>query len=161
MNRCPGAFTGEIAATMLSEVCQLVLLGHSERRHIYQESDALVGAKVEAAVAAGLDVVLCVGETLEQRRAGSALSVVESQLEAGLAGITTAATDQILIAYEPVWAIGTGLNATPEQAGEACRAVRKWLSGRYSDGVAGRIRVLYGGSVNAANWAEISAAGRY
>ena len=153
--RQSGAFTGEISCAMLAEVCSLVLLGHSERRHVYGESSALIGRKVATALESGLQVVLCVGETLGERESGATLEVISAQLAAGLGSVGGEQIDRITIAYEPVWAIGTGRNATPRQAGEACRAVRDWLRDRYGDAADDR-RVLYGGSVNPANWAEIA-----
>ncbi len=150
-----GAFTGEVSCGMLAEVCQLVLLGHSERRHLFGESSTLIGRKVAAALESELQAVLCVGETLDERDSGAAMDVVATQLETGLAAIGREQIPSITIAYEPVWAIGTGRNATPEQAGDACRGVRGWIRDRFGD-AADRIRVLYGGSVNPANWAEIA-----
>ena len=151
-----GAFTGEISCSMLAEVCPLVLLGHSERRHLYGESSALVGRKTATALESGLEVVLCVGETLDERESGSTLDIISAQLAAGLDPVGSEQISRITIAYEPVWAIGTGRNATPQQAGEACRAVRDWLRERFGE-AADSLRVLYGGSVNPANWAEIAA----
>ena len=151
-----GAFTGEISCTMIAEVCRLVLLGHSERRHIYGESSALIGQKVATALESGLEVVLCVGETLDERESGATLEIVAGQLAAGLESVEEAQIPRITIAYEPVWAIGTGRNATAAQAGEACRAVRDWIRERYG-AAADSLRVLYGGSVNPGNWAEIAA----
>ena len=151
-----GAFTGEVSCAMLAEICPLLLLGHSERRHIYGESSALVGRKVATALESGLEVVLCVGETLDEREAGATLDVVSAQLAAGLESVGGEQVSNVTVAYEPVWAIGTGRNATPQQAGEACRAVRDWHRDRYG-AAADVLRVLYGGSVNPANWAEIAA----
>ena len=151
-----GAFTGEISCAMLAEVCGLVLLGHSERRHLYGETAELVGQKVGAALESDLDVVLCVGETLSEREAGATLDVVGAQLAAGLQSVGEGQATGITIAYEPVWAIGTGRNATPGQAGEACAAVRGFFRTRYG-AAADRLRVLYGGSVNPDNWADIAA----
>ena len=154
--RMSGAFTGEISCDMLAEICPLVLLGHSERRHLYGESSALIGKKVAAALESGLEVVLCVGETLDERESGATLDVVSAQLAAGLASVDDGQISRITIAYEPVWAIGTGRNASLHQAGEACRAVRERIRDGYGD-AADLLRVLYGGSVNTANWAEIAA----
>lgn len=152
-----GAFTGEVAATMLKDVgCSHVIVGHSERRAIYKETDALVARKFVAAQAHGLLPILCVGETLEEREADKTFAVVDRQLAAvvDLAGI--AAFDRAVIAYEPVWAIGTGKNATPGQAQEVHAHIRAALAGR--DGrIAAAIRVLYGGSVKAGNAAELFA----
>jgi triosephosphate isomerase len=154
--RQSGAFTGEISCAMLAEVCALVLLGHSERRHLYGESSALIGRKVSAALDQGLEIVLCVGETLDERESGATMDVVSAQLAAGLEPVDGEQISKITVAYEPVWAIGTGRNATPQQAGEACGAVRDWLRNRYG-GAADQIRILYGGSVNPDNWSEIAA----
>ncbi len=151
-----GAFTGEISCAMLAEICPLVLLGHSERRHLYGESSALIGKKIAAALESSLEIVLCIGETLDERESGATLEVISTQLAAGLESVGGEQISRITIAYEPVWAIGTGRNATPQQAGEACRAVREWLRDGYGD-AADLLRVLYGGSVNPTNWAEIAA----
>lgn len=152
-----GAFTGEVAATMLKDVgCTHVIVGHSERRAIYRESDTLVARKFVAAQSQGLVPVLCVGETAEEREAGRTFEVVDRQLAAvlDLAGIS--AFERAVVAYEPVWAIGTGRNATPEQAQEVHQHIRAALAGR--DGrIGAAIRVLYGGSVKAANAATLFA----
>ena len=153
-----GAFTGEVSCTMLAEICRMVLLGHSERRHLYRESSTLIGRKVTTALEAGLEVVLCVGETIDERESGATLEVVAAQLAGGLEAVGGEQIAMITIAYEPVWAIGTGHNATPAQAGEACAAVRSWVRDRYGP-AADRLRVLYGGSVNPQNWAEIACLG--
>ncbi len=148
-----GAYTGEVATSMLVELgCQYVLVGHSERRSLYGESSEQVAAKFVAAQAAGLTPVLCVGETLEQREAGETQDVVAGQLQAviDLAGLDNVCS--AVVAYEPVWAIGTGKTATPEQAQEVHHAIRQQL-GEAGD----KTRILYGGSVNAANAAELFA----
>jgi len=153
-----GAFTGEISAAMLADVgAELVIAGHSERRHVYGEPDALVGRKVRTALGHGLDVILCVGETLEERRDGRTEEVVGRQLRAGLDGVDQDAVGRVTIAYEPVWAIGTGLNATPGQAGEAHGYLRGLLSGLYSESVARAARIQYGGSVKPENVGELMA----
>ncbi|MBL8841873.1 MAG: triose-phosphate isomerase [Planctomycetes bacterium] len=153
-----GAFTGEVAASMLVDVgCSHVLVGHSERRHLYGESSDLVGRKLAAALAAGLAPLLCVGETLAERQAGKTNAVVLEQLESGLKGQEEASLGRLLIAYEPVWAIGTGVNATPAQAGEVHRLIREWLGRRFSKAFAAATRILYGGSVKAENAAELLA----
>ncbi len=144
-----GAFTGEISAAMLAPLCQYVILGHSERRTIFGENDALINQKVRAAIAAGLSVILCVGETLEQRQAGNTAAVVISQLQAGLEDVT--ATDRIVVAYEPVWAIGTGQAATGHQANHVAASLRSYLKGMFGPEGAQTIRILYGGSVSGAN----------
>jgi triosephosphate isomerase len=153
-----GAFTGEISAGMLADVgAQVALIGHSERRHVYGESDELVNRKVHAALARGLDVVLCVGETLEQREAGETEATNARQLTAGIAGIASADLRRLTIAYEPVWAIGTGLTATPEQAGAVHAYIRGVFAGLTADTHADRIRILYGGSVKPDNVRELMA----
>ena len=147
-----GAHTGEIAPPMLVELgCRTVLVGHSERRREMGETDDLVKRKVAAALAHGLVPVLCVGETAEERRQGLTFTTVEGQLRAGLAGLDTAAVARLVIAYEPVWAIGTGVNATPQQAAEVHGYVRGLVSELASKEVAQGLRVLYGGSVKADN----------
>jgi triosephosphate isomerase len=148
-----GAFTGEISPAQLVDVgATYVLLGHSERRHVYGEGDELVGRKVRLAIACGLSPILCVGETLEQRQGKATEKVVGEQLARGLAGVDGRALQQgVTVAYEPVWAIGTGLNATPAQAGEVHDYLRGVLAGLYNDSVAERVRILYGGSVKPDN----------
>jgi len=147
-----GAFTGEVSAKMLVDVgATLVILGHSERRHVYKESDELVHAKVMTALGAGLDVILCVGETLAERQAASTEKVISTQLRRGLEGVRPGDLQRITIAYEPVWAIGTGHNATPEQASEAHGYLRGVLASLYDDAQAERTRIQYGGSVKPSN----------
>lgn len=150
-----GALTGEIASTQLADTgCKLVLVGHSERRLILGESDQVVAQKFAAAQLAGLVPVLCVGETLEQREAGETLQVVARQLAEVIKVSGVAAMAAAIIAYEPVWAIGTGLTASPEQAQEVHLAIRQQLA-MHDAGVAQATRILYGGSVKAANAAEL------
>ena len=152
-----GAFTGELSVAMAKDFgCKMVLVGHSERRAIYGETDADVAAKVERAGLAGLIPVLCVGETLEERQAGRTDEVVATQVKAVLNGANPKSLTQLVIAYEPVWAIGTGLTATPEQAQEAHAAIRALLAQHDAD-MAARTRILYGGSVKGSNAAEIFA----
>jgi triosephosphate isomerase len=151
-----GAFTGELSAEMLEDVgATFVILGHSERRHIYGESDGLVNAKVLRALTTSLDVILCVGETIEEREAKDTETVVRRQLTEGLAGVTAGQIGRVTIAYEPVWAIGTGLTASPAQAGEVHEYLRGLISGLYDQGVANSIRIQYGGSVKPGNAAEL------
>lgn len=151
-----GAFTGEISAGLAVEAgATWALVGHSERRHKFGETDEETGKKVRAALAASLNAMLCVGEKLEERQAGKTEDVVVRQLAAGLAGLDLAALARVAIAYEPVWAIGTGVNATPEDAAAVHRAIRGWLKLRIPAGASSRI--LYGGSVNAKNAAELLA----
>ena len=152
----PGAFTGEVAVEMLLDVgCRYVILGHSERRHLMGETDELINRKVAAAVGKGLRAIFCVGETLAQREDGRTEHVLDGQMERGLAGRNADDLKQIVIAYEPVWAIGTGKTATPEQAESAHAHLRKWLSGRYNSAVSEDMRILYGGSVKPDNAAAL------
>ena len=147
-----GAFTGEVSAAMLVDVgCDLVILGHSERRQLYGESNELVNAKVHTALAAGLEVILCVGETRAEREEQRTEKVVGAQLVAGLAEVDGRSMQRITIAYEPVWAIGTGLNATPDQAGAVHHYLRGCLAGLYTDSIAESVRIQYGGSVKPQN----------
>ena len=151
-----GAHTGEIAADMIKDVgCSHVIVGHSERRQLYGETDASVNAKVKSALQAGLTPIVCVGETLTEREAGNAQSVVKTQLEGGLGGLTVADTERIIIAYEPVWAIGTGKTATPEQAQEMHGVIRQSISEVHGKAVADGMRILYGGSVKPENITEL------
>jgi triosephosphate isomerase len=151
-----GAHTGEICSDMLKDVgCTHVIIGHSERRQFYHETDAMVNLKAQAALSAGLTVILCVGESLAQRESHNAESVVRGQLEGGLRGLTSSDLARIIIAYEPVWAIGTGHTATPEQAQEMHAFIRRVLAERYSQELADGVRVLYGGSVKPDNIAGL------
>ena len=151
-----GAFTGEVAASMVRDAgCSHVIVGHSERRQYFFESDEIVSRKTQAGLAAGLMVIVCVGETLEQRDQGSAESVVRNQLAGGLSGLTASDLDRIIVAYEPVWAIGTGRTATPEQAQEMHAFIRRVFAERHSAAAADAIRVLYGGSVKPDNIAGL------
>ena len=152
-----GAFTGELSASMLTGLCSCVILGHSERRQLFGETDAFVNAKVRAALAAGLVPILCVGETLDERDAGGAKEVVQRQLTAGLDGVGADDAGGVVIAYEPVWAIGTGRAATPETAQEMAAVARAQVGALFGSAEAGAVRVLYGGSVNAGNAADIAA----
>jgi len=151
-----GAFTGEIAPEMLKDVgCDFVILGHSERRHIFNETDTMINQKVKKALEVNLHVILCVGELLEEREAGKTESVVERQLAGGLQDISKESMEKITIAYEPVWAIGTGKTASPEQAQEVHRFIRGWLTGAYGRDAAAQIRIQYGGSVKPDNAGEL------
>lgn len=153
-----GAFTGQVSAGMLRDIgCCAVLIGHSERRHGLGENDALLSRKVARALESNLIPVLCVGETLAEREAGRANAVIDAQLRGSLAGHAETALSTLVIAYEPVWAIGTGRTATPEDAAAAHRAVRQTLSDMYSARFAEQTRVIYGGSVNAKNAADLFA----
>jgi triosephosphate isomerase (TIM) len=152
-----GAFTGEVSPEMLAEVgCRLVLVGHSERRHVFRETDDEISRKVAACLRAGLQPLLCVGETADERRQGLTYTVVEGQLRAGLAGLSAADIGRALLAYEPVWAIGTGVNATPGQAAEVHGYLRGLVSELSSKEVAQSVRILYGGSVKADNASELT-----
>ncbi len=153
-----GAFTGEASAAMLASLgVRYVVCGHSERRHVFGEDAAWIGEKVAACHASGLTPILCVGETLEEREAGRTEAVVMSQLDLGLAHLDASQIVTTVIAYEPVWAIGTGRTATPAQAQEMHAAIRAHLAGRVGDGVAAQIRIQYGGSVKPANAAALLA----
>jgi triosephosphate isomerase len=151
-----GAQTGEVAPVMIKDAgCSHVIIGHSERRQFYGETDESVNRKTKAAIAAGLIAIVCVGEMLDQREAGNAEQVVATQLTGGLAGLTLADTERIIIAYEPVWAIGTGKTATPEQAQDMHAAIRKVFASMHGDDAADAVRILYGGSVKPDNIAEL------
>jgi len=153
-----GAYTGDIAGSMLAKLgCSYVVVGHSERREYHQEDDALVNAKVKAALANNLTPILCVGEGLEVREAGGQVQHCHSQLDGALDGLKAEQVKQIVIAYEPVWAIGTGKTATPEDAQEVCGAIRVWLAEKFGADTAEVVRIQYGGSVKAANIAAIMA----
>jgi triosephosphate isomerase len=147
-----GAFTGEISAAMLVEAgCPYVIIGHSERRQLFGETNETVNKRLHAALAAGLTPVVCVGETLQERDADATVQVVERQVVAGLAGISPAALAKSVVAYEPVWAIGTGKTATPAQAQEVHRTIREQLAKVADQNTADRVRILYGGSVKPDN----------
>ncbi|MDT7808479.1 MAG: triosephosphate isomerase [Acidobacteriota bacterium] len=147
-----GAHTGEVAADMLRDAgASHCIVGHSERRQHYHESDDFVNRKALAVLGAGLTAIICVGETLEQREGVGAESVVRGQLEGGLRDLTASDLDRIIVAYEPVWAIGTGRTATPEQAQEMHAFVRRVFAGRFSQEAAESLRILYGGSVKPDN----------
>ncbi len=153
-----GAHTGEVLACMLRDVgARYVIVGHSERRQFYGETDAQVNRKMQAGLASGLTVIMCVGETLAQREQGSAENVVSGQLIGGLSGLTASDLDRIIVAYEPVWAIGTGRTATPEQAQEMHAFIRRVFADRHSKAAADALRILYGGSVKPDNIAGLMA----
>ena len=153
-----GAFTGEISAGMLKDVgCQYVILGHSERRNILGESSELVNLKTHAALAAGLIPIVCVGELLKERKAGTTEQVVRRQFDGSFSGVSAEDMKKCVIAYEPVWAIGTGEVATPEQAEEVHAALRQMIAKNYNKEVAEAVRIQYGGSVNDKNAKEILA----
>ena len=147
-----GAHTGEVSPRMLKDAgVSVVILGHSERRHVYGETDALVNKKVKLALTQGLDVILCVGETLEERQSGVTEKVVQRQTEAGLAGVAAAELGRVTIAYEPVWAIGTGKNATPQDADAVHAFLRSVVSRMYTSEAAQSLIIQYGGSVKPEN----------
>jgi triosephosphate isomerase len=151
-----GAQTGEVLAAMLKDAgATYVIVGHSERRQYYFETDVVVRQKTQAAIVAGLTAIVCVGESLAQRDQGSAESVVSGQIEGGLSGLTASDLDRIIVAYEPVWAIGTGRTATPEQAQEMHAFIRRVFAQRHSPGAAEALRILYGGSVKPDNIAGL------
>jgi triosephosphate isomerase len=153
-----GAFTGEISARMIKEAgADYVIVGHSERRRLFDESDATVNRRVAAALGAGLTPIVCVGETLEEREANDTLSVLDRQIKNGLEGLTPAQVTALVVAYEPVWAIGTGRNATAAQAGEAHAHIRKRLRQWFGGDAADRCPIIYGGSVKPDNIREIIA----
>jgi len=153
-----GAFTGAVSGEMLRAAgCSFVLCGHSERRSVFGDTDETVNAKVHAAFRSGLQPYLCIGETLEQRESGQVQSVIERQLTIGLAGLATDQVASLVIAYEPVWAIGTGRTATPETAQEVHAFIRGWLQDNFPGFVATQIRILYGGSVKPGNAKELLA----
>jgi triosephosphate isomerase len=151
-----GAYTGDVSGPMLAKLgCSYVLAGHSERRQYHREDDALVNTKVKAGLRAGLTPILCIGENLDVRRAGDQISHTLAQLDGGLDGLAGAQVAGLVIAYEPVWAIGTGEVASPEDAQEVCGAIRGRLSTVHGDAEAAGVRILYGGSVKADNIASI------
>ncbi|HRE41164.1 MAG TPA: triose-phosphate isomerase [Ignavibacteria bacterium] len=151
-----GAFTGEISANMIKSAgCKYVILGHSERRNIFHESDELINKKVIKAIDSKLTAILCVGEILEERESGKQNEVVKSQIEKGLAGVSSDKLINLVIAYEPVWAIGTGKNATPEEANEMHKFIREIISDLYNKNASDEMRILYGGSLNDKNCEEL------
>ncbi len=151
-----GAFTGEVSAQMLLDVgCRYVIVGHSERRHILHEDTQLINRKVRAGLAAGLDVILCVGETLDEREANRTEAILEGQVSGGLQGVTGDQLSRLVIAYEPVWAIGTGRNATPEQARQAHAYIRGLVGKMFGENAAAALPIQYGGSVKPDNAASL------
>jgi triosephosphate isomerase (TIM) len=151
-----GAFTGEISPVMLADVgCKWVILGHSERRHKLDETDAFINRKVHAALAAGLHVILCLGETLEERKADRTEAVLDGQLTGSLAGMDATGMRRLVLAYEPVWAIGTGHNATPEQAQQAHAHIRRQIAKQFGEETAHALPIQYGGSMKPDNAAAL------
>jgi len=160
-NAAKGAFTGETSPEMLKDLnVSWTILGHSERRHVFGESDQKIGDKVKFALDSGLKIIACIGEKLDEREAGKTMEVNCAQLKTICDNIADeAAWANVVIAYEPVWAIGTGKTATPDQAQEVHENLRKWLSANVSENVAGSVRILYGGSVNAKNCRDLASRG--
>lgn len=153
-----GAFTGELSPQMLLNAgCQWVIIGHSERREYFQESDELLNGKLHYALQSGLKVMFCIGETLQERETGKMNDVITRQVTRGLQGLSESDFDKVALAYEPVWAIGTGVTASPEQAEEAHAFVRSLVSDQFGEGVASKLRIQYGGSVKPDNTAELMA----
>ena len=153
-----GAYTGEISAAMLVDAgVKNVILGHSERRDYFKEDDALLNKKVKKAFEAGLTPILCCGETLEQREMGITLDWIRTQIKSDLVGVSAEQVASMVIAYEPIWAIGTGKTATSDQAEEVCGAIRECIKEIYDEATAEAVRIQYGGSVNAGNAAELFA----
>lgn len=153
-----GAYTGEISAEMLVDAgVKYVVLGHSERREYFKEDDALLNKKVKKAIAAGLTPILCCGESLEQREMGVTIDWIRLQIKSDLDGVAAADVAKLVIAYEPIWAIGTGKTATSDQAQEVCGAIRACIKEMYDEATAEAVRIQYGGSVNAGNAAELFA----
>jgi triosephosphate isomerase len=151
-----GAYTGEVTPVMLAELgCDFVIVGHSERRHIFLESDPIIANKLKAALRNEMRPILCVGETLDERQAGRATTVITRQLRIALKGLDKNAIEKIEIAYEPVWAIGTGHNATSQQISRVHQQIRNFLKKAFDERTAQAVRILYGGSVNPGNAAEI------
>jgi triosephosphate isomerase (TIM) len=151
-----GAFTGEVSPVMLAKLnVRYVIVGHSERRELFGETDAFVNEKLLAVLQHQMVPILCVGETLAEREAGATQSKCVGQLEACLQGVSPEAAANVVIAYEPIWAIGTGRNASPADAEETCKHVRTWLAANYNAELANRVRIQYGGSVTPANIAEL------
>ncbi len=153
-----GAYTGEIAPNMLTEMgVKYVIIGHSERRQYFAETDETVNKKVKKALEHGLTPIMCCGETLEQRELGVTIEFIRTQIKAGLTGISAEDAKKVIVAYEPIWAIGTGKTATSEQAQEVCGAIRDVLGEIFGKDVAEEMRIQYGGSVNGKNAAELFA----
>ncbi|MFA6280878.1 MAG: triose-phosphate isomerase [Candidatus Omnitrophota bacterium] len=153
-----GAFTGEISPIMLKDCgCEFVIIGHSERRKYFHETDATINKKIKVSLEVGLKPIVCVGETLEEREADKTIEVIKTQLSGGLLELNIEDMLNVTIAYEPVWAIGTGKNATAAQAQEVHKFIRNWIVERFSQGVSNTVRILYGGSVKPQNAKELMA----
>lgn len=150
-----GAFTGEISATFLKDLCQYVIVGHSERRHVFNESHDFLAHKLKRVIENGLTPIFCVGEKLEEREAGQTTEVIQKQMDDSLVGFQEKDLTGLVIAYEPVWAIGTGKTATPEMAQEVHDMIREHVAKKFGTGVSGTLRILYGGSVKPDNAHDI------
>ena len=151
-----GAFTGEVSPSLLKDVgCKFVIVGHSERRKYFNETDETVNSKIKASISAELTPIFCLGETLEEREKDQTIKVVETQLAGGLEGLAESDVLKLIIAYEPVWAIGTGKTATPNQAQEVHKFIRDWLTKNYSEDLSQKVRIIYGGSVKPSNIKEL------
>jgi len=151
-----GAYTGEVSPLMIRDLgCEYVIIGHSERREYFKESDEIVNKKIKAALRNKLNAIVCVGESLKEREENKTMQVIESQIKKGLQGLSLNEAKELTIAYEPVWAIGTGRNATPTQANEVHAYIRKLLSQIFNEDIASNIKILYGGSVKPSNSAEL------
>ncbi len=151
-----GAYTGEVSPLMIRDLdCEYVIIGHSERREYFKESDEIVNKKIKAALRNKLKAIVCVGESLKEREENKTMQVIESQIKKGLQGLSLSEAKELIIAYEPVWAIGTGRNATPAQANEVHAYIRKLLSQIFNEDIASNIKILYGGSVKPSNSAEL------
>ena len=151
-----GAYTGEISAPMLKSVgCEYVIIGHSERRTIFKETDEMINKKIKKALEHKLKVIFCVGETLEEREKSITMQVIRTQVNSGLSGISEESMKEIIVAYEPVWAIGTGRNATPQQAQEVHKFIRDFIANKFSTPTADNLTIQYGGSVKPDNAADL------
>lgn len=153
-----GAYTGEVSPSMLTDLgVSYVIVGHSERRSIFKEADRCVNKRVRIVLQHGMSPILCVGESLNQRESGETVAFIHSQLEMGLLGVPAEEMTEVVIAYEPIWAIGTGRTATAEQAGEVCQSIREKIATMYTPEIAEQVRILYGGSVKPDNAKDILA----
>ena len=151
-----GAFTGEVSAKMLKDIgVSSVIVGHSERREHFYETNEIINKKVKSVISHGMDVILCVGETMEQMKSNQTINIIQSQIQSALLGINKEDIKRIMIAYEPIWAIGTGVTATPKEAGNVCGEIRKIIMKMYGEDVAGNFIVQYGGSMNGSNAFEL------
>ncbi len=151
-----GAFTGEVSAPMIKAIgVEYVIIGHSERRQFFGETDATVNKKIKAALKHALIPIVCIGEVLSERESGKTFDVIKTQLEGSLVNLSTSEMETIVLAYEPVWAIGTGKTATPAQAQEVHKFIREWLTKKYDAAIANKVRIQYGGSVKPENTAEL------